>query len=847
MTLRSVGSPIVPSSYLTTGAENLKCLEQDYRLAVSEYERRGCFISSAFGQMDALSNTAIFAGSSGKGLPISSYSANQVLIAWPNTNTVLAMNTLPTGGVQLGVYSYFTAVLTDQVDVLGRVIGKRVSQPPNFMLSNSTGQFLTFNPNTIAFSDHGYWLAGETLEDVFVRINLATLNVVSFAGSFISLGNAPKLNESQIAITDNGRYIAVSNSAATSLRVYDLADCSSPSRCSSYDYWPFVGQQIPDGSRLGQLRFINNGLLSFQVNSGQLRTSYLLAPVTGIESLLDYLALGDSFSSGEGAYEYLPGTDTENNNCHLSNLSYPLLISRERYTTVGGKSVACSGARIGDILAKNSSKYRGQARDGVAAGQRSDAETSRLLGDFTPGYLAQSEFVGHYLPGLLTTGISGNDIGFGKILAECGLLHLTRTNTCYDTYEDRVELARLIDRQVPRLVDLYTRLKALDPLGKLYAVGYPQLLAEGDCALNVRLNSEEIKLAISLTNHLNAAVREAARQAGINYVDISLALEGHRLCESNSNLLAVHGLTAGNDTGPVINVGDEKLNFKLISSSSYHPNSFGQELIKRAILAKTNNFFTAGVASSTYSPAMNDSAGLLNAQKTGRPTSVMSFNTISDSTIQAGKPFEVSLDGTENGFRPNTAYSIRLDGTNGSTLATLTAGSQGDLVGSVTLPADLAPGTYTIDVTGNNLAGEPINIRQIIYLPVVTPATTSGSVTDNPSTPPETAIDSSNLDAEIPKQMVAATITTFSNRGNGTQPPTIGTTLGLSTVNPQKSQNQPQLSVNDESSGVASSELYILHWLPWLYLLIGAIIVGALAKILVTQSKNRYWRPSFAA
>lgn len=59
------------------------------------------------------------------------------------------------------------------------------------------------------------------------------------------------------------------------------------------------------------------------------------------------IALGDSFSSGEGAYDYKPETSIEGtNHCHLSNSSYPyeagLQLPGGYFDTV--KSFACSGA-----------------------------------------------------------------------------------------------------------------------------------------------------------------------------------------------------------------------------------------------------------------------------------------------------------------------------------------------------------------------------------------------------------------------------------------------------------------------------------------------------------------------
>src|SRR6185437_10597645 len=108
--------------------------------------------------------------------------------------------------------------------------------------------------------------------------------------------------------------------------------------------------------------------------------------------------------------------------------------------------------------------------------------------------------------------------------------------------------------------------------------------------------------------YLNNALAQAAAKADVAYVDISQALAGHRLCEAPSYDIAINGLTAGTDGGP--------LGLKVFGKESYHPNALGQGLIEQAILKQTHNL-AAGAASGSTS---NTDSGqkLLNAPKTGR-------------------------------------------------------------------------------------------------------------------------------------------------------------------------------------------------------------------------------------
>src|SRR6185295_14449068 len=67
------------------------------------------------------------------------------------------------------------------------------------------------------------------------------------------------------------------------------------------------------------------------------------APGTSLVGI-DYLALGDSFSSGEGAQKYEIGTDESENLCHLSRVSFPYVIA-QKLNFSNFHSIACSGAR----------------------------------------------------------------------------------------------------------------------------------------------------------------------------------------------------------------------------------------------------------------------------------------------------------------------------------------------------------------------------------------------------------------------------------------------------------------------------------------------------------------------
>lgn len=441
---------------------NLDCTSLTYRMAGGHDMRTGCFTPTAFGMLDSDSETAIFNGTD-EAVSLLPYVNQQVLAAWPQALNMLAFSTGSIGGSYVSMYDNPLAVMHDQRDLLGRVTGKQMSAPPEHKLLAAGGQSLLVHAQATALSDSGSWMAAETLYGYFARVNLATLEVVPFAPAFNNQGGSEP-QDAQVAISNDGRFAAVENSRAPSFMVYDLSTCHGIStswmanNCQGHEYWPFASQQIAGLHTVTHIRFINDGLLSFEIPSGDSAASgvYELAPAGSIISLTDYIGLGDSYTSGEGAFDYLSGTDTGDNACHLSAQSYPLLLTSDLFSAAGGHSVACSGAVIKDISGTGST-YRGQARDGPNLAELQSEQSERLgeiLSDYSPGYVPQELFVRQYQPRVVTVSIGGNDIGFGDILQRCVVPQLSQNlsdETCFNTYESRQEVADLVNRTVSPL------------------------------------------------------------------------------------------------------------------------------------------------------------------------------------------------------------------------------------------------------------------------------------------------------------------------------------------------------------------------------------------------------------
>ena len=691
---------------------NLDCTPITYHLVGDTAIQTGCFMTTAYGLVDPDSEVVIF-NSTDEGLPLIAYLSHQVLTPWPGSEDVLSLHPIITGGAYIGLYRNLLSRLEDQRNILGGLMAKSLVSPPDFMLTNTDSSYMIINPQTMAFSANSSWLVVETLTGSFLRINLATLDITAFAPAFGSQGS-PALLKSQVSISSSGRFVVIENDAANSFKVYDLSTCRGdrtllkPLDCKSYEYLPYVEKQIDGLRNIRHLRFVNEELLSFIADHNGGSDVFELSPKIQIVSATDYLAVGDSYTSGEGAFDYLSETDTATNSCHLSLHSYPLQITQLIYGASGGHSVACSGAKIGDIFPSSQKTYRGQASDSIVPSQISVDRTSQLLSSFMPGYLPQSDFVTHYQAGIITVSVGGNDIGFSEILKSCVIPHLSlhlSDSVCYSTYEDRLELINLINRTVPKWAALFEHLASSSPVSKIYAIGYPQIFYDkGNCPMNVKLSKSELEFSAEIIDYLNGAIEQATSVAGVNYVDVSQALFGYRLCETASYSVAVNGLTAGKDGGV--------LGLKIFGNESYHPNAFGQSLIKNAILDKTRNFTVgAGIKSQ-----VNTSQTLLNVPVSGRSIYTLIPSSVGQLVIDKGKTSSVYADGASYGLKPLSSYSVSLDRGKTSLTVSLITDIQGNISADFVLPSEVSVGVHSLDIIGTNQASENIDIRQVVYV-----------------------------------------------------------------------------------------------------------------------------------
>lgn len=283
-----------------------------------------------------------------------------------------------------------------------------------------------------------------------------------------------------------------------------------------------------------------------------------------------YVALGDSYASGEGLVPYEQGTDTATNSCHRStDDSYPELLERSDVRAYNRlTSVACSGAT-----------------------------TASLFTTLTPGGPAPQLSALTARTRTVTVTIGGNDAGFAQVLSACVYAPVADPQvqaTIQGQPECRTSLnkpvsARILNlarpqSQLPPTVSLpqvLARIHARAPQAQIYVSTYPQLVGTKfnspyGCQVGsvgpvpLAITAADARWIRTKATQLNAAIAVSvaeARYAGqpVHLVRVDRRFQGHNLCDSRSPWL-----------NPVL------LDASGVSRASFHPTARGQSAFAAA-------------------------------------------------------------------------------------------------------------------------------------------------------------------------------------------------------------------------------------------------------------------------
>jgi lysophospholipase L1-like esterase len=272
------------------------------------------------------------------------------------------------------------------------------------------------------------------------------------------------------------------------------------------------------------------------------------APSRNAASPLRYIALGDSFSSGEGVPPFRPGTDRYlpvRDTCHRSFRAYPALVAGRKSSPGAWGFWACSGARIADMIHASNENPREIAQlDHIAPPGRSN-----------PGV------------DLVTLTIGGNDAQFSSATSGCFFARIVPgLETCQADWRLRVrnEVARLRTTLPP----LYRAIRARAPRARILVLGYPNpfppsMPARSPC--RAWLESADLRWLHRAVDALNASVRASAAAAHVTYL-APTGFVGHDACSKSPWFNGLYVLPT-------------------MFRYSFHPNVLGQRRLAEIALA----------------------------------------------------------------------------------------------------------------------------------------------------------------------------------------------------------------------------------------------------------------------
>jgi lysophospholipase L1-like esterase len=228
---------------------------------------------------------------------------------------------------------------------------------------------------------------------------------------------------------------------------------------------------------------------------------------TAVVVEVDYVALGDSYASGEGTFTY--DVHREAQNCHRGPDAWPRVIERRVVEIPRIEHKACTGAKSPQLL----EPYKGNP--------------AQIL-PTSPNFGVE----------LVTLTIGGNDVGFAGILKDCYL----PGGTCADDPGSRGFNNKLRGMKARLLNDIYPAVELAYPNAQIVHVGYPRLTPEPGvqpfrCGW---LGADEQVAGVELARKLNGAIAEAAAvNPRVEFIDITDSLDGHELCTGDSWMVDV--------------------------------------------------------------------------------------------------------------------------------------------------------------------------------------------------------------------------------------------------------------------------------------------------------------------
>lgn len=228
-----------------------------------------------------------------------------------------------------------------------------------------------------------------------------------------------------------------------------------------------------------------------------------------------YVALGDSYSSGEGNPPWDKGTNNTKtgDTCHRSQFAWTHDLAAKLPGLEYVTSFACSGALIENV---------------TNLGFKSEPPQLTSLAKL------------NQIPQIITVTMGGNDASFADVLANCAVTDCVSNHVLAESDGIiRNTLAGSVSEGLRKIRS------AVGPSTKIYLVGYPNIInakaanAHKHCPW---LDARENAGLVAAAKDMDGTLANAASAAGVEYIPTLNALNGHELCTGDS---WVRSLTVG--------------------------------------------------------------------------------------------------------------------------------------------------------------------------------------------------------------------------------------------------------------------------------------------------------------
>lgn len=574
---------------------------------------------------------------------------------------------------------------------------------------------MIFNAATVSMD--GKWAVVEAYEYGFVRVDLDTFHErrIATSGARYGVANDPSY---ELAISNSGReFVVVGYRAGISLYQVDnycgdvlqaqstfyFANPSVPCRIAAY----YTGM-LPGFQSAHSPVFSDDGMrLGLSVYSAVTRERVIAAPAqtVPVQNEMLYLALGDSYTSGEGETDnkfYQDGTDQATNKCHLSTRSYPYLVGQMQGIE-RAKSVACSGAQMNDV--SGATAYNGQKSQMPQDEIEKITINAQALAHFTPGVMRQIDFVGKYQPKTVSISIGGNDAGLMDKLNTCigpGVCEWAKDPSL------RLASANEIQQLYGKLRSVIGALRAASPSTQILFIGYPRIINEAvsapcSLALSAMLSTEERQFMDESIKVLNDTVKSAALSEGSRYIDIEDVFVGHRLCEGDAR--AMNGLRVGDDIAPIKNVP-----LKFIGAESFHPTPYGHSLIASRISEQIPHVLDTNFSEAVDKVPQPQSSYWTNGVDSGQLRRLLKA-VIAPSEITSGQQISIVVSARQ--FRSLSSATLEIH-SDIQRLGVVDIKDNGGGSATVTIPMSTPSGFHTLHLLGESSAGDLLDVYQVV-------------------------------------------------------------------------------------------------------------------------------------